>query len=106
MEWLATIFSWFFPDAVKKAEQASAQSRHFNGLRKIERQLRAGDTLKSVSVSEQGKQEAELSFMQDVGFRLTVRGDQEWTRNFENIDDLDQCLVSDTSFRIGDFLPR
>ncbi|ERS82000.1 hypothetical protein Q672_06650 [Marinobacter sp. EVN1] len=106
MEWLATIFSWFFPDAVKKAEQSSAQSRHTHGLRKAEQQLQAGFTLKSISVSDQGKQEAKLSFVQGVGFSITLRDGQERTRNFESINDLDEFLVSETSFRIGDFLPR
>ncbi|WP_349343613.1 hypothetical protein [Marinobacter sp. MMG032] len=106
MEWLATIFSWFFPDAVKKAEQASAQSRHSQGVGKAEQQLRAGHILKSTSVTEHGRQDAEITFAKGAGFTLSLCGEQEITRNFESINDLDHFLVSETSFRVGDFLPR
>lgn len=106
MEWLATIFSWFLPDAVSKAEKASADARHSAALSKVRLQLEEGRTLQSCTVSEAGREEASLSFDPEAGYLLRVTGSSQRERCFETMEKLDEYLVADTKFRVGDFLPR
>lgn len=106
MELLTTIFGNFLPDALRKAEQSAANARHSAGLNKVDRQLRQGSTLRSCNVSDSSKQEAELSFAKEAGYTLKIKARRDRTERFENKEELDHYLLTNTKFRIDDFLPR
>lgn len=106
MEWLATIVGWFLPDAVTKAEKASADARHSAALTKVHARLNEGRTLHSFTTSESGNEEAMLSFGADRGYSLKISGSSQREECFDNIEELDRYLVANTKFRVGDFLPR
>lgn len=62
--------------------------------------------MRSCNVSDSGKQEAELSFAREADYILKIKARRDKTERFESKEELDHYLLTNTKFRIDDFLPR
>lgn len=111
MEWFLVIFCWLafellggvFFELIRKAGKNQTRERQGKTLHLLEGQLKAGEVKGAVVVAENATESAEIEF--NEFYFLTVRkvGGTE-RRGFGSIDELNQYLVGNTRFRIGDFV--